>query len=99
MRTTIDPRRALRRRPVVDTHFLVHTVYTDIMPMGFQEILDSAVEFHPIATDALTGESTDLHARIHDRPSLQAALRATTAMPLLTGEPSRSTGGDSSTPG
>ena len=87
MRATIDPRRALRRRPVVDTHFLVHTVYTDIMPMGFQEILDSAVEFHPIATDALTGESTDLHARIHDRPSLQAALRATTAMPLLTGEP------------
>jgi predicted patatin/cPLA2 family phospholipase len=87
MRSTIDPRRALRRRPVVDTHFLVHTVYTDIMPMGFQEILDSAVEFHPIATDALTGKSTDLHARIHDRPSLQAALRATTAMPLLTGEP------------
>ena len=36
MRATIDPRRALRRRPVVDTHFLVHTVYTDIMPMDFR---------------------------------------------------------------
>jgi predicted patatin/cPLA2 family phospholipase len=87
MRGTIDPRRALRRQPVVDTRFLVHTVYTEIMPMGFQEILDSTVEFHPIATDALTGQATDLRGRIHDQPSLQAALRATTAMPLLAGEP------------
>jgi predicted patatin/cPLA2 family phospholipase len=87
MRTTIDPRRALRRRPVVDTQFLVHTVYTEIMPMGFQEILDNPVEFHPIATDALTGEATDLHERIHDRAGLQAALRASTAMPLLAGDP------------
>jgi predicted patatin/cPLA2 family phospholipase len=87
MRGTIDPRRALRRRPVVDTRFLVHTVYTEIMPMGFQEILDSTVEFHPIATDALTGEATDLRERIRDQSSLQAALRASTAMPLLAGEP------------
>jgi predicted patatin/cPLA2 family phospholipase len=87
MRGTIDPRRALRRQPVVDTRFLVHTVYTEIMPMGFQEILDSTVEFHPIATDAVTGQATDLRGRIHDQPSLQAALRATTAMPLLAGEP------------
>src|SRR5882757_2806088 len=87
MRTTINPRRALRRQPVVDTRFLVHTVYTEIMPMGFQEILDSTIEFHPIATDARTGQATDLHEHIHDRSSLQAALRASTAMPLLTGEP------------
>lgn len=87
MGTTMDPWRALRRQPVVDTHYLVHTVYTEIMPMGFREILDSPVEFHPVATDALTGEATDLHDRIHDQPSLQAALRATTAMPFLTGEP------------
>ena len=87
MGATIDPRRALRRQPVVDTRFLVHTVYTEIMPMGFQEILDSTVEFHPIATDALTGQATDLHEQIRDRSSLQAALRASTAMPLLAGEP------------
>ncbi len=87
MRGTIDRRRALRRQPVVDTRFLIHTVYTEIMPMGFQEILDNPVEFHPLATDALTGESTDLHAMIHDQASLQAALRATTAMPLMTGPP------------
>jgi predicted patatin/cPLA2 family phospholipase len=87
MRTTIDPRRALRRQPVVDTHFLVHTVYTELMPMGFQEILESPVEFHPIATNARTGAATDLRTRIRDWSSLQAALRASTAMPLLTGGP------------
>ena len=87
MRGTIDPRRALRRKPVVDTHFLVHNVYTELMPMGFQEVLDNPVEFHPMATDALTGESTDLHGGIHDQASLQVALRATTAMPLLAGPP------------
>jgi predicted acylesterase/phospholipase RssA len=87
MRMTIDPRRALRGRPVVDTLFLVHTVYSEIMPMGFPEILENPVEFHPIATDALTGEATDLYERIHDQPSLQAALRASAAMPFLAGEP------------
>jgi predicted patatin/cPLA2 family phospholipase len=87
MRTTIDPRRVLGRRPVVDTRFLVHTVYTEIMPMGFQEILDQAVEFHPMATDARTGEAVDLYEQVNDRSSLQAALRASTAMPLLAGDP------------
>jgi predicted patatin/cPLA2 family phospholipase len=87
MRGTINPRRALRRQPVVDTRFLVHTVYTELMVMGFQEILDSPIEFHPLATDARTGKSTDLRELIHDQASLQAALRATTAMPLMTGQP------------
>ncbi|MFI6079014.1 patatin family protein [Actinoplanes sp. NPDC051343] len=84
---TIAPRRILRRKPVVDTQFLVHTVYTELMPMGFQEVLDNPVEFHPIATDALTGLAVDLHDQIHDQASLQAALRASTAMPFLAGEP------------
>lgn len=87
MRGTIDPRRALRRQPVVDTRYLVHTVYTEVVFMGFQEILDSPVEFHPLATDALTGESTDLRPFIRDQASLQAALRATTAMPFMAGQP------------
>ncbi|MDT7782116.1 MAG: hypothetical protein QOF58_535 [Pseudonocardiales bacterium] len=87
MRTTINPLRAFRRQPVVDTRHLVHTIYTQVMPMGFQEILDNPVSFHPIATDALTGEATDLHSKIHDVPSLQDALRASAAMPLLAGPP------------
>jgi predicted patatin/cPLA2 family phospholipase len=87
MRGTINPRRALRGRPVVDTHYLVHTVYTEIMFMGFEEILASPIEYHPIATDAASGASVDLHPFIHDRASLQTAFRATTAMPFLTGKP------------
>lgn len=87
MRATINPRRALRGRPVVDTHYLVHTVYTEIMFMGFDEILRGPIEYHPMATDAATGASVDLHPFIHDRSTLQAAFRATTAMPFLTGKP------------
>lgn len=87
MRTTINPMRAFSRQPVVDTKHLVHTIYTQVWPMGFQDILDNPVEFHPIATDVLTGEAADLHGTIHDVASLQAALRASTAMPLLAGEP------------
>lgn len=87
MGTTINPSRILRRRPVVDTRYLVHTVYTEVMPMGFQEVLDNPVGIHPIATDALTGEPVDLHRHIHDQASLQTALRASAAMPLLAGPP------------
>ncbi|SEF20563.1 Predicted phospholipase, patatin/cPLA2 family [Amycolatopsis pretoriensis] len=87
MGATIAPVRALRGRPVVDTGYLVHTIYTEVMPMGFREVLGNAVEFHPIATDAVTGEAVDLHDHIVDQTSLQAALRASTAMPLLAGKP------------
>ncbi len=87
METTINPRRVLRRLPVIDTRHLIHTVYTEVMPMGFQEVLDNPVEFHPIATDALTGDAVDLHDRIVDQATLQTALRASTAMPFLAGEP------------
>ncbi|EWM18501.1 patatin family protein [Kutzneria sp. 744] len=87
MRTTINLGNALRGKPVVDTDFLVNTVYTKIMPMGFQEILDNPVGFHPIATDARTGEPVDLHDRIHDQAGVRLALKASTAMPILAGGP------------
>jgi predicted patatin/cPLA2 family phospholipase len=87
MRGTIDPKRALRRKPVVDTDFLVHHIYINVMPMDFQRILHSPVEFHPIATDADTGRAVDLHPGILDQAGLQAALRATAAMPFLAGAP------------
>jgi predicted patatin/cPLA2 family phospholipase len=87
MGTTINVGRALRRQPVVDTRYLIHTVYTEVMPMGFQEILDNPVEFHPMATDAYTGEAVDLHSHLRDQASVQAALLASTAMPVLAGPP------------
>ncbi|MEV6607096.1 patatin family protein [Kutzneria sp. NPDC051319] len=87
MGATISPRRVLRGQPVVDTGYLVNTVYTSVMPMGFREVLDNPVEFHPMATDARTGQPVDLHDQVHDQASLQAALRASTAMPFLAGDP------------
>ena len=87
MPKVINPRRALLGRPVVDTRYLVHHVYEHVTPMGFTEILDSAVTFHPLATDARTGASTDLHPLITDVTRLQLALRATTCLPVLAGRP------------
>lgn len=87
MRTVIDPRRVLRGRPVIDTRHLVHHVYEQVMPMGFADILENAVTFHPLATDARTGASTDLHPLLTDVARVQLALRATTCLPVLAGPP------------
>lgn len=83
----IDVRRALRGGALVDTDHLVDHVYERITPMGYAEILASDVEFHPLATDAMTGESTDLAPFVSSKGDLQAALRATTRMPVLGGPP------------
>ncbi|UFS99872.1 patatin-like phospholipase family protein [Nocardia huaxiensis] len=85
----IAPARALRGGPVVDTHYLVHTVYERLVPMDFPAILANPVTFHPIATDADTGAAVDLHAGLTDPAAVQAALRASTCLPLLAGKPVR----------
>lgn len=84
-----NPRRLLRGGPIVDLHRLVHHVYEQITPMNFAAILANPIGFHPLATDAATGESTDLAPFIADRASLQVALRATACLPLLAGRPVR----------
>lgn len=83
----ISPSRALRGGRVVDTEYLVHTVYERIVPMDFPAILANPVTFHPIATDAETGEAVDLHSGLTDPASVQAALRASTCLPILAGRP------------
>lgn len=85
----ISPVRALRGGPVVDTRYLVHTVYEHIVPMDFPAILANPVTFHPIATDADTGAAVDLHAGLTDSHSVQTALRASTCLPILAGRPVR----------
>ncbi|WP_067702980.1 patatin-like phospholipase family protein [Nocardia jejuensis] len=85
----ISPRRALRGAKVVDTDYLVHTVYERIVPMDFPAILANPVTFHPIATDADTGAAVDLHAGLTDPLSVQTALRASTCLPILAGRPVR----------
>jgi predicted patatin/cPLA2 family phospholipase len=77
----------LRGRPIVDSSYLTEVVYERLAPMPFEEILESPAGFHPLATDAASGESTDLAPEITDRTTLKLALRATTALPLLSGRP------------
>ena len=84
-----DPRRMLRGGVMVDLRLLVEHVYEHVTPMDFEAILANPISFHPIATDARSGRSGDLAPLIHDRASLQTALRASACLPLLSGRPVR----------
>jgi hypothetical protein len=44
---------------VADVRALIEELYQTTFPMDFAEVLASPVEFHPLATDAATGQSTD----------------------------------------
>ncbi|MGX7827465.1 patatin-like phospholipase family protein [Actinokineospora sp. 24-640] len=88
MRRVTNPWRALTGGPVVDTEHLVETIYPAV-PMDFDAILANPTTFHPLATDVSTGLATDLAPHIHDAATLRAALRASTALPLLAGRPVR----------
>ena len=75
----------LRGRPVADVRALVEDLYQTTYPMDFAAVLASPVELHPLATDATTGESTDLYPLIRTPADLRLALRASAALPLLAG--------------
>jgi len=80
-------RRRPRRRPVVDVETLVEVLYQTEFPMDFDSILASPVEYHPLATDAATGQSTDLRPLITTAAELRLALRASASLPFLAGPP------------
>lgn len=86
-RTLIRRSAALRGRPVADVRALIEDLYQTTFPMDFAAVLASPVEFHPLATDAATGQSTDLRPLISDPAGLRLALRASAALPLLAGPP------------
>jgi predicted patatin/cPLA2 family phospholipase len=86
-RTLIRWSALLRGRPVVDVHTLVEVVYQTEFPMDFDSVLASQVEYHPLGTDAETGESTDLRPLIADPVELRLALRASASLPFLAGPP------------
>ena len=77
----------LRGRPVADVRALIEDLYQTTFPMDFAAVLTSPVEFHPLATDAATGQSTDLRPLIANPADLRLALRASAALPLLAGPP------------
>ncbi|MEZ0577473.1 patatin family protein [Nocardioides sp. MH1] len=84
-----DPRRVLRGGVMVDLRLLVEHVYEQVTPMDFDAILGNPISFHPLATDARTGQPGDLAPLIKDRATLQTALRASACLPLLSGRPVR----------
>jgi predicted patatin/cPLA2 family phospholipase len=77
----------LRGRPVADIRGLIEDLYQTTFPMDFAAVLASPVELHPLATDAVTGQSTDLRPFIGNPAELRLALRASAAMPFLAGPP------------
>jgi predicted patatin/cPLA2 family phospholipase len=79
----------LRGRPVVDVRTLIEVVYQTEFPMDFGSVLASDLEYHPLATDATTGASTDLRPLIGDPAELRLALRASASLPFLAGPPVR----------
>ncbi|MET7993801.1 patatin family protein [Amycolatopsis sp. NPDC005232] len=87
MRRIINPLQALRGKSVIDLDYLVHQVYSVLEPMDFPAILANPVTFHPLATDADTGESTDLHPFITEVEDIKTALAASSCMPVLAGPP------------
>jgi predicted acylesterase/phospholipase RssA len=86
-RTLIRWSALLRGRPVVDVRTLVEVVYQTDFPMDFDSVLASPVEYHPLGTDAETGESTDLRPLIDSPAELRLALRASASLPFLAGPP------------
>ena len=86
-RTLISRSNAFRGRPVVDVRNLIEHVYRYVFPLDFQSVLANPIEFHPLATDTRTGESTDLRPFVHDAQALRLAIRASAALPVLAGPP------------
>jgi predicted patatin/cPLA2 family phospholipase len=82
-------RRNLLRGRLIDGAHLTDVVYEELTPMPFARVLANPVTLHPTATDAHTGEAADLAALITDTRTLKLALRASTALPLLSGPPVR----------
>jgi predicted patatin/cPLA2 family phospholipase len=87
VKTLIRRTALLRGRPVADVRALIEDLYQTTFPMDFAAVLASPVEFHPLATDAATGQSTDLRPLIGNPADLRLALRASAALPLLAGPP------------
>jgi predicted patatin/cPLA2 family phospholipase len=71
----------VRGRPVADVRALIEELYQTTFPMDFAAVLASPIEFHPLATDAATGQSTDLRPFVGTPAELRLALRASAALP------------------
>ncbi|MCD2193948.1 patatin family protein [Actinomycetospora endophytica] len=87
MERVTKPARGLRGRPVVDVEYLIHTVGEKVIPVRWQDVVDSDLPLHPVATDVDTGQALDLEGTISDPESLKRALQASANVPVLAGMP------------
>lgn len=83
----ISWRAMLRRRPVIDVETLVEEVYVREFPMDFGSVMVNPVEYHPLATDAVSGQAVDLRPMLGNPAEFRLALRASAALPFLAGPP------------
>ncbi|MEV4014628.1 patatin-like phospholipase family protein [Nonomuraea angiospora] len=86
-RAMIRPSNLLRGRPMVDVRNLVEYLYCEVTRMDFDAVLTNPIEYHPLATDVQTGQSTDLRPYLTGPVELRLALRASAALPFLAGPP------------
>lgn len=77
----------LRGRPIFDLRWLIEQYYDRTLELDAEYVLANPISLHPLATDAATGEPADLAPFIHDKTSLHTAMRASSAVPLLAGDP------------
>jgi predicted patatin/cPLA2 family phospholipase len=87
IRELIRRRRLLVGRPVVDVAGLIDERYEAHSPGLFAAAFGASTELHPLATRVEDGSAVDLHPAIDDPRALQAAVRASSTLPLLAGHP------------
>lgn len=78
--------RALIRRPVLNTDYLIDHVLTELRPFDVARFLDAPIPLTMMATDVETGRPVALRD-FRDVAAVMAALKATTRLPLVGGRP------------
>lgn len=80
----IDPKRALRGKPIVDIDFLVDEVFAKIKPLNAEALCEPGAKLYATVSDVNQGTSVLLDGFDDQRRALEN-LRATAKMPLLSG--------------
>lgn len=81
----VDPRR-LGRRPTVSLDHLIHEILVDVRPTDWDALRDSPAPLHVVVTDAASMAPHTLTG-LRDAAEWRLAMRATAAIPFLTGPP------------
>jgi predicted patatin/cPLA2 family phospholipase len=84
-RRVINPARALRRRPVIDSDFLWENLIAARKPLAFAR-LAAGPEFRALATSVDT-QSLRVLADFRDGGELMQGVRASASLPAIAGEP------------